>query len=689
MAVPNSGPQKIGEQQQLSGSGSEILARNEEIKMQTMNMRMRWARLASLIMVASLLVFGVSSVQALQVESSPLINQPPVNLPFLLKGTVKLLGQAASNLSVTLYEAQETHSRAVGKAVTDSQGEFFILRNEDSRQSPLYLIARGTENSPVALMAVVNLDKTTSSHTRHITINELTTVAAVWTTAQFLDGDLLTGNAVGLHNAIGNANNLIDATTGDVAPLVMDGVNIQTTTLSILYSLGNLLGACAGGNDCDGLFQAATPPAGSPPTNTLQAALNIARNPWRNIEMLFSLLPDQESAYFKPILRYAPTAWTLSLIYTGGGLDAPGGVSIDAKGFIWTNNNFLVGSQSFLQQRGFSGLGVTKLAPNGKPLSPPFGFQGAGINGAGFGIAIDQRGHIWVGNFAGNSISELDANARPANDAGYTANGGTNKVQGTVVDQRGNVWAANLGGNSVSFFPAGRPKDGVTFDSATYPKCGFNQPFGIAIDHNGHPWIANMGGSTIARIVLDHPELCPEGAVDVGNAPQMIAIDSIGNLWITHLAKGYVTLYQPATGGKADYDAGGSLVGGWGIAVDGKDNVWIADFWGTRVVQLCGAPEDCPSPQHQVGDPISSSTGYGGAGGLQHMTSIAIDQAGNVLVTNNNNSQSLCDTAIPLDGPTSVKQEKQTMGCGGNGVLTFYGLAAPVGAPLIGPPVQP
>ncbi len=209
--------------------------------MQTMNMRMRWARLASLIMVASLLVLGISSVQALQVESSPLINPPPVNLPFLLKGTVKLLGQAASNLSVTLYEVQETHSRAVGKAVTDSQGEFFILRNEDSRQSPLYLIARGTENSPVALMAVVNLDKTTSSHTRHITINELTTVAAVWTTAQFLDGDLLTGNAVGLHNAIGNANNLIDATTGDVAPLVMDGVNIQTTTLSILYSLGNLL----------------------------------------------------------------------------------------------------------------------------------------------------------------------------------------------------------------------------------------------------------------------------------------------------------------------------------------------------------------------------------------------------------------------------------------------------------------
>ena len=652
--------------------------------MQTMNTRMGWARSVSLIMVASLLVFGVSSVRALQVN-----NQPPVNLPFLLKGTVKLLGQAASNLSVTLYEVQESHSRAVGKTVTDSQGEFFILRNENSGQSPLYLIARGTENSPVALMAVINFDKTTSSHTRHIMINELTTVAAVWTTAQFLDGDMLTGNAVGLYNAMSNANNLIDVTTGDVAPLVMDGVNIQTTTLSILYSLGNLLGACAGENDCDGLFQAATPPSGSPPTNTLQAALNIARNPWLNIETLFSLLPDQDRAYFKPILRYAPTAWTLSLIYTGGGLDAPGGVSIDAKGFIWTNNNFLVGSQSFLQQRGFSGLGVTKLTPNGKPLSPPFGFQGAGINGAGFGIAIDQQSHIWVGNFAGNSVSELDANARPASDAGYTANGGTNKVQGTVVDQRGNVWAANLGGNSVSFFPVGHPKDGVTFDSATYPKCGFNQPFGIAIDHNGYPWIANMGGSTIAKIVLDHPELCPEGAVDVGSAPQMIAIDSSGNLWITHLAKGYVTLYRPATGEKADYDAGGSLVGGWGIAVDGKDNVWIADFWGTRVVQVCGAPEDCPSPQHRVGDRISSSTGYGGAGGLQHMTSIAIDQAGNVLVTNNNNSQPLCDTAIPLDAPTSVKQEKQTMGCGGNGVLTFYGLAAPVGAPLIGPPVQP
>jgi hypothetical protein len=39
----------------------------------------------------------------------------------------------------------------------------------------------------------------------------------------------------------------------------------------------------------------------------------------------------------------------------------------------------------------------SKFAPNGKPLSPETtGFQGGGIEGPGFGTAIDANGKVWV-----------------------------------------------------------------------------------------------------------------------------------------------------------------------------------------------------------------------------------------------------------------------------------------------------
>ena len=45
-------------------------------------------------------------------------------------------------------------------------------------------------------------------------------------------------------------------------------------------------------------------------------------------------------------LSFAPGAWTLSLVYAGGGLNSPGGIAIDGEGNLWAADNLLVGSQS-------------------------------------------------------------------------------------------------------------------------------------------------------------------------------------------------------------------------------------------------------------------------------------------------------------------------------------------------------
>ena len=46
------------------------------------------------------------------------------------------------------------------------------------------------------------------------TVNEPTTVASVFTAARFIDGEAISGHALGLRIAAGNAPNLVDPVTG-------------------------------------------------------------------------------------------------------------------------------------------------------------------------------------------------------------------------------------------------------------------------------------------------------------------------------------------------------------------------------------------------------------------------------------------------------------------------------------------
>lgn len=629
-------------------------------------------------LVAAALVFAHAGCSSSHGDTAPAANT--------LRGRAASGSRPLADLSVTLYAAGTSGAATeLGSATSGNDGGFSIGYSKPSGEVTLYVVARGAPGSPVALMTSIgNLPPAS------VLVNELTTVASVWTSAQFLDGDQVVGNAVGVRNAAANVRNLIDIETGDLGAVLMDGVNVQTTTLAKLSSLGDLLAACVGG-DCSGLFANATAPNGTVPRDTLEAAIHIARNPWHNVAGIYGLLPPAPDATtppadvpYLPYLRYQPTDWTLSLVYTGGGLDAPGGIAFDADGVAWTNNNFLVGSQSFLGQRGFPGLGATKLTPAGVALSPRFGFTGGGIYGAGFGIAIDQRNHVWIGNFAGESVSELAPDGKPLSPAaGYPAGG---QVQGTAVDQSGNVWAVNTSENTVVEYPAGKPTQPRTF-GGTSCAVQLDAPFGIAVDRNGEIWVANQQGDTVTHIDPDTTEGCPVASFAVGGAPMDLAFDSLGNLWTANDRTRDSSLFDPSTGTSTAYGAG-FLTGPWGLAVDGDDNVWIADFFGTRVVQLCGAGGNCP-PGFAVGEAISPPAGYGGGGGVQHITDIGIDPSGNVWVLNNNNVQMLCDNPPPTDSAPSHELEVQSMSCGGNGVVVLFGLAAPVDTPMIGPPVRP
>ena len=114
-----------------------------------------------------------------------------------------------------------------------------------------------------------------------VTINELTTVAASYSMAQFLRTGVISGNSFGLQIAAGMNDNIVVSATGQSSPVLLNSPNAdQTNSLRSTRSLANLLAACV--NDpavTASLFDLTTPAGGLPPNNTAEALANLARDP--------------------------------------------------------------------------------------------------------------------------------------------------------------------------------------------------------------------------------------------------------------------------------------------------------------------------------------------------------------------------------------------------------------------------
>ena len=618
-----------------------------------------------------------------------------------LKGRVIAGDEPVSGSSVTLYAAGTIIAETLGGDTTDGEGNFSIRFRRPAESGIIYAVARGgtprgntTPNDAITFLTVIG---EVDGRPDTVTLTELTTVASVWTNAQFLRGSAIVGNGTGIYNAASNVENIVDIETGRPGPVIGNAVNRSPAgALASADTLGNIVHTCAvlsQADACERLFSAASPPGWNAPANTLDALHNIALNPWSNVTEIFSLNPGNNP--YSPVLDSPPSAWTIALTYTGGGLDSPGAVAIDADGNVWVTNGLLTGPEDCPD----GGAGVTKLTPDGFPLSPPYGFTGGGMDGAGSGITIDQTGNVWIGNKRGGSVSLLTPEGSPISPegTGYKANGNTSRVEGTIADYDGNIWLLNNRhsdecpgcGNSLILFPGGDPDNAVTF---VYPGTDtLDGPFGIALDLEGDIWITNGAGNTVTVIdPLGNPVFQTQPGSSGISAPRGLAVDSIGNVWIANLSgaegpgTGSVTLLDPfGENAPGSPFRGGSMEGPWSIAVDGDDNVWIADFTGGALVNLCGARADnCPQGL-TTGDPISPAGGYDGGGALRHITSIAIDQAGNVWAANNVNDLDACSRM----SETGCRQASTE--CGGDGVVVFFGIAAPVDAPMIGPPRQP
>jgi hypothetical protein len=238
------------------------------------------------------------SVTLLALAALTLVSAAPASATVSFNGQVLGAGAPITNSTVTLYAASMSAPKQLAQAKTGADGRFTLnAADAPSKDAILYLIAKGGtpaankaggNNPAIALLSVLG-----ATPPKTVTINELTTVASVFTAAQFINGEAISGNPLGLRIAAGNAPNLVDPVTGKWGKVLLDPINSSmTTTLASLDTLGSLISAYFTVAD-DGwrarFLKAATPPSGVTPTNTLEAMAGIARAPWANPAALYAL----------------------------------------------------------------------------------------------------------------------------------------------------------------------------------------------------------------------------------------------------------------------------------------------------------------------------------------------------------------------------------------------------------------
>jgi hypothetical protein len=546
---------------------------------------------------------------------------------------------------------------------------------------------------------------------RQAKVTERTTVAMGFAMAQFIGSGMVVGQEPGLRNAAAMGGDLVDLGGGLAKVLRTFPNGSSTSTLPTFDALANLLTICRRQDvGCARLLSKARTPGGGPAQDTLAAAVNIARYPWHDVRGLYklSLAAAHRRGTWQPALAQgeAPDAWTLALRFEGDppGLDGPGNFAIDAEGNIWVANNYAYSREP--RESACGSDKVFRFTPTGQtyPGSP---YVGGGLSGVGFGIAIDPSNRVWLGNFgfegkgcetAANhyTASTFSLSGKALSPPGGWEVGGISWPQATVTDQGGNIWLANCGNDSVTKIEDGDPAKAVNLGGSLLTAgspIGFERPFGAAVNAQGDVFVTGNSSNSVV-------ELSPAGkAMNLTGGggmhlPMGIASDSNGYMWVSNskwvvapcpgkvapkaveekLGKGggTVTLLKPSGEPVGDDPiSGGGLNNPWGIAVDGADQVWVANFGGRRLSELCGTePRNCPPGRRRPGAAISPKSGYG-FDGLVRNTGVAIDPSGNVWLANN------------------WKNAPVQTNPGGYQIVAYLGLAAPVRSPQIGPPGQP
>jgi hypothetical protein len=300
-------------------------------------------------------------------------------------GVVPVSGATIQLYAVGSSDAGSATPLIASPLLSDSSGEFDLAGTYTcpSADALVYVVATGGDpgtgqtNPQLNLMTVLGKCGDLTAAT-NITINEVTTVAAVWSLADFMNSADAVGasqtEASSLNAAFQMAAILANPATGR-APGAQAPIG---TSVYELNTFANILAGCVqstggvpgDGSVCGKLFDATMPSRAGAPTDVIGAALAIANNPTQNTAAMFALIPSP--APFQPARAAAPPSLAIPAVLTG--------LTVSASSFSFPIS--YIGSPAttlrvVLKNSGTSPIQISNLDVLG-PNAPEFGFYSSG-----------------------------------------------------------------------------------------------------------------------------------------------------------------------------------------------------------------------------------------------------------------------------------------------------------------------
>ena len=609
-----------------------------------------------------------------------------------------------SGATVTFYAAGRagygSSPTLLAQTASDPSGAFSLSGYRCPVGDPeTYVLTTGGDagngsNPAIGLMAVTGKCKGLRS-TSFVTVNELTTVAAQWPLAQFIDATGINigtspGNARGLANAVAGAlTDLVrsvgtdSSDSGVPAKFLPAGSRCSTSGpancdgLERLNALANILAACdlsSGPSSpaCNALFKdTGTPQDGT----TLEAAHRTLRHPKHNVKAIWSVQRMLSSLPYQPALSSPPDGWELALLFAPAGAEfnVPVWVALDVPGNVWVVNGF--GNSVSELPAGNYNKGATNFHPAAATFSAPFA------------VALDTAGNVFVANAASNSVGELPAGNFNDGATSLAPPGAAFSLPSALaLDASDNLWVANLGSRSgvpcdatakkpcgsVSELLAGNySTDGANFAPAA---AQFDSLETIALDPAGDAWTANLTANSVSELeASNHRQGVNFAPASAGlDAPVALALDNSNNTWVANQTGGSgcsASPQAPPCGSVSELPAGNvqgavnftppgaAIVEPNQVALDSAGNVWVSNFRGGSGCDNatpCGSVSELPAGNFNNGAMNFAPVGAA----FDHPTLLALDSSGNVWVTHFAGVSELIGAAAPVLTPIQACLKK-------------------------------
>jgi len=321
---------------------------------------------------------------------------------------------------------------------------------------------------------------------------------------------------------------------------------------------------------------------------------------------------------------------------TSAALNSPKGIAIGSNGAIYIAD---------------SGNGRIRIVNPLGIISTIGGNGGAGASGDGgqatsasfsdvLGVAVDAAGNIYVADSSNRKVRKISAAGIVTTIAGigveaFSGDGGLavsaalGRPVALTLDAAGNLYIADATNQRIRRIDtrgiittiAGNGVDAFAGDGGAAASASLGFPLGVAVDKSGNVYVADADNNRIRKISTTGIITTIAGTGSGGfagdgglatsatlNIPSDVAVDSAGNIYIADSGNnrirkingsGVISTVAGASTNGFTGDGGSpaqaNLDHPWGLAIDGADNIYIADRANNRIRLIAPALAGSPS----------------------------------------------------------------------------------------------